>query len=75
MDQHRICKAVKTTFIDITKNFSSFKFIEDYFLSEFPALHRCFSLGRSFEAQTLGSTQKQNHIFYCPAPSALGMMV
>ncbi len=23
----------------------------------------------------LGSTQKQNHIFYCPAPSALGMMV
>ena len=24
---------------------------------------------------SLGSTQKQNHIFYCPAPSALGMMV
>ena len=53
MDQHRTCKAVKTTFIDITKNFSSFKFIEDCFLSEVPALHRCFSLGRSFEAQTL----------------------
>ncbi len=46
-------------------------------LLKFPAAdnNQASSVIIDYKSKPLGSTQKQNHIFYCPAPSALGMMV
>ena len=53
MFEHRLCQALTSRVISLNQPFSCFDFIEGMFGSGQNAIHRCFSLARSFETQTL----------------------
>ena len=52
MDGHRRIDPNSVKIISTASPFSGFQFVEDYFDSS-PAVHRCFSLARSADVQTL----------------------
>lgn len=52
MDAHRSVSPNSVQYIDLSQPFSCFDIVDDMFGGS-PAVHRCFSLARSFDARTL----------------------
>lgn len=53
MFEHRLCTSSSSRVIPFGDSFSCFDFIEKEFGEDYPSIHRCFSLARSFESKTL----------------------